>query len=448
MYNPEGSDTGKEWIEIYNNGDEQIDLTGWKLFENNTNHKINPGEDGEGLNLPPNTFGIIVDNVAKFKENYGSFDGLIFDSVFSLSNTGEVLIIRDSDLNDIDSVDYISDWGANGDGQTLQIIDGNWVVGGSTMGGENSLSLNSSGDVGSGDGGSSNSPSSGKNSITKFMIYADAGVDRKVIVGADTMFEAKAFGLDDKPLENARYVWSFGEGTRSEGKNILHTYNYPGEYVVILNVSSGEYSASDRVVVKAVPAEIVISSVDIINNFIEIYNKSSYEINLSWWRIKSGKDYFTLPKDTVILPNNKIKFSPQTIGLNIGNINQIYLLYPNGLVADYYDPYLLEEVGSKNIEKHKQSVKQIPKPNLIFDNDVQNDLIKDNQNETKESQLSLVSASVDDSLQEKNLFNKWTLSLGSLILVSMAGILFVKDSELNLKGEDDRLNPDKFDIID
>ncbi|ODS37678.1 MAG: hypothetical protein A7315_03895 [Candidatus Altiarchaeales archaeon WOR_SM1_79] len=34
MYNPEGSDDGEEWVEIYNYGDTAIDLTGWYLTDN------------------------------------------------------------------------------------------------------------------------------------------------------------------------------------------------------------------------------------------------------------------------------------------------------------------------------------------------------------------------------------------------------------------------------
>ena len=29
-----------EWLEIFNNGDEAVDLTGWKFYENETNHKL------------------------------------------------------------------------------------------------------------------------------------------------------------------------------------------------------------------------------------------------------------------------------------------------------------------------------------------------------------------------------------------------------------------------
>lgn len=33
--------TDSEWIKIYNNGADAIDITGWKFYENKTNHTLN-----------------------------------------------------------------------------------------------------------------------------------------------------------------------------------------------------------------------------------------------------------------------------------------------------------------------------------------------------------------------------------------------------------------------
>jgi len=40
MYDLEGSDSGREWVEIHNTSSAEIDLADWKLYENNTNHGI------------------------------------------------------------------------------------------------------------------------------------------------------------------------------------------------------------------------------------------------------------------------------------------------------------------------------------------------------------------------------------------------------------------------
>ena len=40
MYDPQGSDTDREWIEVLNDTQSSIDMTGWKFFEANTNHGL------------------------------------------------------------------------------------------------------------------------------------------------------------------------------------------------------------------------------------------------------------------------------------------------------------------------------------------------------------------------------------------------------------------------
>ena len=40
MYNPDGSDSGREWIELYNDADYDIDISGWKFYESNSNHGL------------------------------------------------------------------------------------------------------------------------------------------------------------------------------------------------------------------------------------------------------------------------------------------------------------------------------------------------------------------------------------------------------------------------
>ena len=84
--------------------------------------------------------------------------------------------------------------------------------------------------------------------------------------------------------------------------------------MVILEVSSGQYSASDRIIVNAYPAELVISEVN--KDFIEIHNKSARELNLSWWQVQSGSERFMIPKNTIILSGKKLIFSSDVTELD------------------------------------------------------------------------------------------------------------------------------------
>jgi hypothetical protein len=112
-----GSDSGREWIEVFNGGTASITLSSWKLFENGTNHKITAA--GGAGTLAPGAYAIVADNPANFKNDWPQFSGQLFDSAFSLSNAGETIILRDASSTDISSASYQASMGAAGDGNSL-----------------------------------------------------------------------------------------------------------------------------------------------------------------------------------------------------------------------------------------------------------------------------------------------------------------------------------------
>src|SRR5262249_12463335 len=122
MYDTPGSDSGREWIELYNGGTNPVPLTQWKLFENATNHKITAVQGGN--TLAPNTYAVIADNAADFKSDWPQFSGPLFDSAFSLSNEGETIALHDASSTSIDSVSYQSSLGGAGDGNSLNRAPG------------------------------------------------------------------------------------------------------------------------------------------------------------------------------------------------------------------------------------------------------------------------------------------------------------------------------------
>ena len=74
MYDLEGSDSKREWIEVYNGGFEPIDITDWR-FNDGSNHTF----VGEDLVIPAKTYAIIASDAESY---IGS--GLIIDTVMSL----------------------------------------------------------------------------------------------------------------------------------------------------------------------------------------------------------------------------------------------------------------------------------------------------------------------------------------------------------------------------
>jgi hypothetical protein len=112
-----GSDSGREWIEVYNTSATGIKLTDWKLVENGTNHKIIAASGGD--TLAPGAYAVIADNPGKFTLDWPNFSGMLFDSAFNLSNTTDSVAFRAASSTDTGSISYESSWGAAGDGNSL-----------------------------------------------------------------------------------------------------------------------------------------------------------------------------------------------------------------------------------------------------------------------------------------------------------------------------------------
>jgi len=125
MYDLPGSDSGREWIEVENKGSLAVDLTKIKLLEAGVKHGVNP-VSGQSA-LAPGSFAIIAENSEKFLVDNPTFSGTLFNSSFSLSNTGEMIALVDASST-IDSVLYQSSQGGAGTGFSLQKKDGAFLA--------------------------------------------------------------------------------------------------------------------------------------------------------------------------------------------------------------------------------------------------------------------------------------------------------------------------------
>jgi hypothetical protein len=143
MFNPSGSDTGREWIELRINENHTgeigtgrcINLTSYKLFEAGVNHNIYPAD----YNLSEKTeifckYAIISNDPLKFLQDYpelaekSSAELVIYRSVFSLSNSGEELAIRNSyEILDYINYSMLLQYITLGEGYSLELSDNIWM---------------------------------------------------------------------------------------------------------------------------------------------------------------------------------------------------------------------------------------------------------------------------------------------------------------------------------
>lgn len=134
MYNPNGTDEDREWVELYNNESVGINLTGWQFLDPTARSlTLNQGFSVIGAG----EFAIIAENATQFLLEY-SFNGTILanDSI-SLSNSGDNLGLKDASGSVVVNITYTA---SAADGNTLQLIDGTYCEGSPTPGMANACS--------------------------------------------------------------------------------------------------------------------------------------------------------------------------------------------------------------------------------------------------------------------------------------------------------------------
>ena len=245
-------------------------------------------------------------------------------------------------------------------------------------------------------------------------ISVELDVPDTVIVGADSTFTAEGYGTEDEPLPTARYVWSFGNGDRREGKSARYNFAYPGTYVVVVDLSSGFYSASDRIAVTALPAALSITNVT--EEYIALKNEGKVEVDLGGWLLFSSGRQFQFPPHTIMLPGQEVFVSNKRTGLSGADSSTVALQYPNGLVATAYQyPLFISPPARSNTKpapaQSAGAAETTPASDAVLNN------------------ANLITAPVvaagGNSFSVPSLL-WWILALFALIAISSAGVVFIR----------------------
>ena len=137
MYNPsteQGSDTRLEWLELYNNDTIAINISGWTIDDNSITGGV----------MQPGGYVVLARNKTAFENYYGALTCPIIEVTLSLTNDENTVVLKNAVGAEIDNVTYIDDWGADGNGRTLELNEtGRWeesLVDGGTPCEENSVS--------------------------------------------------------------------------------------------------------------------------------------------------------------------------------------------------------------------------------------------------------------------------------------------------------------------
>lgn len=347
MYDYPGTEeSGKhDWVEIFNSGSSAVSLSEWRLRENDADHQINPYPDGASATLSAGGYAVIANDTAAFKIDFPAYGGLLLDSSFSLVSSGETLVMRCcgsnvADRTDRDTVSYTPVDSATDQGNTLQrtSISGGTFISMSPTPGTGALGSSGSGTSDNSDTDAATTTDQGTSSRNGSgdpiappppKVFADGGSDRTVIVGADTEFRARAYDQKKNSIDFSSFHWNFGDGSTADTGTVLHRFDYPGRYVVVLDIPEEKDSVSDQVIVTVEPMKLVLSLMS--DGGVAVENRAGRTLDLSRWIIRSMGRAFTVPDRTFVLANTTLRISQRTLGFSGGS--EIELAYPNGVKA-------------------------------------------------------------------------------------------------------------------
>ncbi len=211
-------------------------------------------------------------------------------------------------------------------------------------------------------------PESGSKPLAK--LEASAGRDRTGTVGSPLEFKAEVSVAYNR---NASFRWNFGDGSEGAGEVLGHTYEYPGEYLVVLNAMLPEGQAVSRVNVKIEEPKLVITLAT--PERIELKNNSKYETSLFGRVLAVGSHAFAFPQDTIIKAGQSVSFSSKITGLNPNGVNEVGIV----VVGSTEQSKLAAKIEEKKSEKiaylqnqiallqKQMATISIPKPDLAVE---------------------------------------------------------------------------------
>ncbi|MDP2036168.1 MAG: lamin tail domain-containing protein, partial [Ignavibacteria bacterium] len=319
MYAPANDEP--EWIELYNRTDHTVNLKNWKVTDNSLTATITTSD----FLLQPYEY-VVVSSDATISSYYTNTLNLIVKALPSFSNSGDDVILKSSANSTVDSVKYSPTWGGNTGGKSLERVSfdvssteaANWKTSVSkyraTPSKINSIS-------------SKNHDLSVK-SFSTTAKYAEIGktIQLKAVIenlgkNTEASYSVKLFRDvnlnnlmdDDEKLDEiaaanitslATADFNFTVGSFVAGQN---------QFLVRVDLVTDEFTENNiylykinAVQLNELPGDLVVNEIMYSPNssdpeWIEIYNKSSKQINLNGYQLANSTSKNKVVSKSVIL---------------------------------------------------------------------------------------------------------------------------------------------------
>jgi hypothetical protein len=351
------SPTDARFIELYNNGSEVVDLTGYYI-----QRKTETGTSFSSLVTSTNFEGKQISAGEYFvisRTNISNTDLVIANMTLTESNTiqlknGSGEVVDKLCLGSAGDCDGAKPAPNPTEGKTVSLINAAFVETSPTIGGANTATANTN----TGNSAVTNTGTSNTDTTSNTSAVVSYSINKKITTkvshddlifsGVPAFFKAETLGVNGEKLIYGKYVWNFGDGVSIESKvsdnaPVNHTYYYPNDYILTVEYYSTEYLWKPDAIfqknIKVVPSSVFISSIGSAEDFfVELANSSQYDVNISGWQISYENQFFVLPKNTIIQKNQKISYSPKATKFNYTESKDFALYNSNSELIFKYQP--------------------------------------------------------------------------------------------------------------
>jgi len=331
-----------EWLELYNDGVEDVNLDGWVIVAQDGTPLIDVREKSVSPAPTIASGGFFLLE----RTDDTSVPQVVADAIYAgaMGNAGEILILKNSDGIEVDRVDGADEWKINGESETAgsnetketasRQAGGLWVTAlASPRAANNTPSPLEEEEAEEETQESPPAVTPTNTTSSSLSVRAHAGDDIVVIVGTE-------ISLDGSASSGASlYRWYLGDGNIKEGLIITHTYNFPGHYLVTLEAQAEGQISIDQANVFVYGGKVLINEVYFPKDkkersWVEFFNPTSAPINLGGWVLQMGEKIFIIPTYTVVNSNGYLVLGDDITSLHPKDSSSVGLQFPNRVLVD------------------------------------------------------------------------------------------------------------------
>jgi len=351
-----------EWMELYNDGASSEDLSGWTISTSDGKFLINLSKTipSKGYMLLQH---IKADATPSTESNILSYTGIYFN------NSGGIVLVLKNGATEVQKIDTLEKWpaGDNTTKETMQWSGTEWITAVGTPKAVNSTinteDAETTANISDEEDETSDAPSASAHTSPlplstfseKQTLTISAGRERTVPAGNPVPFELynSIAGASSLSAE-----WSFGDGGFAYGSVVSHTYEYPGDYIVVANVNNGGGYSVTRTVVHVFVPKI---SLRVENGAVVLGNLSGNELNIGGWKLQATGRTFILPKDTIVAKGKDIYLAENVT--KITDPKEAIVYSPNNKIIGQAVPVIpvVPETKTVSVTPPEKNIFQITK---------------------------------------------------------------------------------------